>query len=145
MDEDNNFPLAAPVVLSDCYMDDILSRSESIEENGATKANFINQKNAFFYYCKNRDGGMNLHLRKKGRRFIDSMEALNKRSLNRCIVDHRALSRIHLATHRKRRMVHPFIASPYLSAPGEVKSYVTYRLILLFDYIASGYNKDGWI
>ncbi|GFU95152.1 integrase catalytic domain-containing protein [Trichonephila clavipes] len=32
MDEANNFPLAAPVVLRDCYMDDILSRSESIEE-----------------------------------------------------------------------------------------------------------------
>ncbi|GFW53098.1 integrase catalytic domain-containing protein [Trichonephila clavipes] len=32
MDEANNFPLAAPVVLSDCYMDDILSGSESIEE-----------------------------------------------------------------------------------------------------------------
>ncbi|GFV77696.1 integrase catalytic domain-containing protein [Trichonephila clavipes] len=33
MDEANNFPLAAPVVLSDCYMDDILSGSESIEES----------------------------------------------------------------------------------------------------------------
>ncbi|GFX83479.1 integrase catalytic domain-containing protein [Trichonephila clavipes] len=32
MDEANNFPLAAPVVLSDCYMNDILSGSESIEE-----------------------------------------------------------------------------------------------------------------
>ncbi|GFW40843.1 integrase catalytic domain-containing protein [Trichonephila clavipes] len=32
MDEANNFPLAAPVVLSDCYMDDILSGSEGIEE-----------------------------------------------------------------------------------------------------------------
>ncbi|GFU02055.1 integrase catalytic domain-containing protein [Trichonephila clavipes] len=32
MDEANNFPLAAPVVLSDCYMDDILSGSKSIEE-----------------------------------------------------------------------------------------------------------------
>ncbi|GFW47584.1 integrase catalytic domain-containing protein [Trichonephila clavipes] len=32
MDEANNFPLAAPVLLSDCYMDDILSGSESIEE-----------------------------------------------------------------------------------------------------------------
>ncbi|GFT89614.1 integrase catalytic domain-containing protein [Trichonephila clavipes] len=32
MDEAKNFPLAAPVVLSDCYMDDILSGSESIEE-----------------------------------------------------------------------------------------------------------------
>ncbi|GFW66233.1 integrase_H2C2 domain-containing protein [Trichonephila clavipes] len=32
MDEANNFPLAAPVVLSDYYMDDILSGSESIEE-----------------------------------------------------------------------------------------------------------------
>ncbi|GFW92516.1 integrase_H2C2 domain-containing protein [Trichonephila clavipes] len=32
MDEANNFPLAAPVALSDCYMDDILSGSESIEE-----------------------------------------------------------------------------------------------------------------
>ncbi|GFW76933.1 uncharacterized protein TNCV_2030381 [Trichonephila clavipes] len=32
MDEDNNFPLAAPVVMSDCYMDDILSGSESIEQ-----------------------------------------------------------------------------------------------------------------
>ncbi|GFV65257.1 uncharacterized protein TNCV_4572571 [Trichonephila clavipes] len=32
MDEANNFPLAAPVVLSNCYMDDILSGSESIEE-----------------------------------------------------------------------------------------------------------------
>ncbi|GFX74758.1 uncharacterized protein TNCV_3121871 [Trichonephila clavipes] len=33
MDEDNNFPLAAPVELSDCYMDgDILPGSESIEE-----------------------------------------------------------------------------------------------------------------
>ncbi|GFT40038.1 uncharacterized protein TNCV_2170651, partial [Trichonephila clavipes] len=32
MDEANNFSLAAPVVLSDCYMDDIISGSESIEE-----------------------------------------------------------------------------------------------------------------
>ncbi|GFX55405.1 integrase catalytic domain-containing protein [Trichonephila clavipes] len=32
MDEANNFPLAAPVVLSDCYMDGILSGSESIEK-----------------------------------------------------------------------------------------------------------------
>ncbi|GFV74893.1 integrase_H2C2 domain-containing protein [Trichonephila clavipes] len=32
MNEANNFPLAAPVVLSDCYMHDILSGSESIEE-----------------------------------------------------------------------------------------------------------------
>ncbi|GFW40503.1 integrase_H2C2 domain-containing protein [Trichonephila clavipes] len=32
MDEANHFPLAAPVVLSDCYMDDILSGSESVEE-----------------------------------------------------------------------------------------------------------------
>ncbi|GFU03752.1 integrase catalytic domain-containing protein [Trichonephila clavipes] len=32
IDEANNFPLAALVVLSDCYMDDILSGSESIEE-----------------------------------------------------------------------------------------------------------------
>ncbi|GFW87575.1 integrase catalytic domain-containing protein [Trichonephila clavipes] len=32
MDESINFPLAAPVVMSDCYMDDILSGSESIEE-----------------------------------------------------------------------------------------------------------------
>ncbi|GFW14618.1 uncharacterized protein TNCV_1560811 [Trichonephila clavipes] len=32
MDEANNFPLAAPVVLNDCYMDAILSGSESIEE-----------------------------------------------------------------------------------------------------------------
>ncbi|GFV96664.1 DUF1758 domain-containing protein [Trichonephila clavipes] len=32
MDEANNFPLAVPVVMSDCYMDDILSGSESIEE-----------------------------------------------------------------------------------------------------------------
>ncbi|GFV94035.1 integrase catalytic domain-containing protein [Trichonephila clavipes] len=31
MDEANNFSLAAPAVLSDCYMDDILSGSESIE------------------------------------------------------------------------------------------------------------------
>ncbi|GFU53380.1 integrase catalytic domain-containing protein [Trichonephila clavipes] len=31
MDEANNFSWAAPVVLSDCYMDDILSGSESIE------------------------------------------------------------------------------------------------------------------
>ncbi|GFW76139.1 integrase catalytic domain-containing protein [Trichonephila clavipes] len=38
MDEANNFPLAAPVVLSDCYMDDILSGSESIEESEETKA-----------------------------------------------------------------------------------------------------------
>ncbi|GFS62146.1 integrase catalytic domain-containing protein [Trichonephila clavipes] len=32
MDEANNFPLAAPVVMSDCYTDVILSGSESIEE-----------------------------------------------------------------------------------------------------------------
>ncbi|GFQ98578.1 integrase catalytic domain-containing protein [Trichonephila clavata] len=32
MDYANNFPLTAPVVLSDCYMGDILSGSESIEE-----------------------------------------------------------------------------------------------------------------
>ncbi|GFU96459.1 hypothetical protein TNCV_90321 [Trichonephila clavipes] len=33
MDEADNFPLAAPVVLSDCHMDDILSEFESIEED----------------------------------------------------------------------------------------------------------------
>ncbi|GFX42824.1 uncharacterized protein TNCV_2931161 [Trichonephila clavipes] len=32
MDEANNFPLEALVVMSDCYMDDIFSGSESIEE-----------------------------------------------------------------------------------------------------------------
>ncbi|GFW03311.1 integrase catalytic domain-containing protein [Trichonephila clavipes] len=32
MDEATHFPLATPVVMSDCYMDDILSGSESIEE-----------------------------------------------------------------------------------------------------------------
>ncbi|GFS87232.1 integrase catalytic domain-containing protein [Trichonephila clavipes] len=32
MDEANNFPLAAPVVISDCCVDDILSGSDSIEE-----------------------------------------------------------------------------------------------------------------
>ncbi|GFS68702.1 uncharacterized protein TNCV_1959071 [Trichonephila clavipes] len=32
MDEANEFPLTSPVVLSDCYMDDILSGSESVEE-----------------------------------------------------------------------------------------------------------------
>ncbi|GFX18181.1 hypothetical protein TNCV_1578601 [Trichonephila clavipes] len=32
MDEANNFLLAAPVVLRDCYMDDILSGSESTAE-----------------------------------------------------------------------------------------------------------------
>ncbi|GFU26661.1 integrase catalytic domain-containing protein [Trichonephila clavipes] len=32
MDEANNFPLAAPVGMSDCYMNAILSRSESIEQ-----------------------------------------------------------------------------------------------------------------
>ncbi|GFS58368.1 hypothetical protein TNCV_2475231 [Trichonephila clavipes] len=45
MDEANNFPLEAPVVLCDCYIDDILSGSESVEENRATKVNFIHQKN----------------------------------------------------------------------------------------------------
>ncbi|GFW09347.1 hypothetical protein TNCV_2066061 [Trichonephila clavipes] len=35
MDEANNFPLAAPVVMSDCYMNDILSGSENIEEEYA--------------------------------------------------------------------------------------------------------------
>ncbi|GFT85704.1 uncharacterized protein TNCV_4026591 [Trichonephila clavipes] len=35
MDEANNFPLVAPVVMSDCCMDDILSGSESIEEEYA--------------------------------------------------------------------------------------------------------------
>ncbi|GFX16772.1 integrase catalytic domain-containing protein [Trichonephila clavipes] len=34
-DEANNFPLTAPVVMSDCYMDDILSGSESIEDEYA--------------------------------------------------------------------------------------------------------------
>ncbi|GFW27575.1 uncharacterized protein TNCV_4282761 [Trichonephila clavipes] len=51
MDEANNFPFAAPVVLSNHYMDDIISGSESIEENRATKA--IHQKNGLVYYCKN--------------------------------------------------------------------------------------------
>ncbi|GFX32637.1 uncharacterized protein TNCV_3705091 [Trichonephila clavipes] len=41
MDEANNFPLAAPVVLSDCYMDDILSGSESIEEGSSIYLKFI--------------------------------------------------------------------------------------------------------
>ncbi|GFT19034.1 integrase catalytic domain-containing protein [Trichonephila clavipes] len=63
MDEANNFPLAAPVVVSDYYMDDILSGSESIEE----------EENEW-------------------RRFIDSLEAVNNNSIDRCIVVHREKS-----------------------------------------------------
>ncbi|GFX56085.1 integrase catalytic domain-containing protein [Trichonephila clavipes] len=69
MDEANNFPLAAPVVLSDCYMDDIQSGSESIEES---ELPFKEEK--------------------EWRRFIDSLEAVNNFSIDRCIVIHRAES-----------------------------------------------------
>ncbi|GFT33034.1 integrase_H2C2 domain-containing protein [Trichonephila clavipes] len=51
---------------------------------------------------------------KEWRQFIDSLEAVNNISIDRCIVIHRALSYMHLPTHRKRRMVHPFISSLYL-------------------------------
>ncbi|GFV34772.1 integrase catalytic domain-containing protein [Trichonephila clavipes] len=53
MDEANNFPLAAPVVMSDCYMDDILSGSESIEEVIELQHQLIEMfKTAGMHLCK---------------------------------------------------------------------------------------------
>ncbi|GFT33052.1 integrase_H2C2 domain-containing protein [Trichonephila clavipes] len=168
MDEANNFPLSAQVVMSDCYMDDILSGSESIEEEYAflesdeTKALGIiwNPKLDCFLFRIEQQRRTSFTKRmvlstiarifdplgllapiitwakifmqrlwllelgwsdelpfkeeKEWRQFIDSLEAVNNISIDRCIVIHRALSYMHLPTHRKRRMVHPFISSLYL-------------------------------
>ncbi|GFS85647.1 uncharacterized protein TNCV_4759851 [Trichonephila clavipes] len=94
MDEANNFPLAAPVVMSDCYMDDILSGSESIEEVIELQHQLIEMfKTAgmhFHKWCGNLpEITSNLpQERKEWRRFIDSLEAVNNISIDRCIVIH---------------------------------------------------------
>ncbi|GFU94785.1 integrase catalytic domain-containing protein [Trichonephila clavipes] len=110
MDEANNFPLAAPVVMSDCCMDDILSGSESIEEEYAflkseeTKALGIiwNPKLDCFLFRLEQQRLWLLELgwsdelsfkeQKEWRQFIDSLEALNNISIDRCNVIHKAES-----------------------------------------------------
>ncbi|GFY02557.1 integrase_H2C2 domain-containing protein [Trichonephila clavipes] len=152
MDEANNFPLAAPVVMSDCYMNDILSGSESIEENRATKANFIHQKNSFVYYCKIFDplglfgpiitlakiliqrlwllelGWINelpFKEEKEWRQFIDSLKAVNNISIDRCILIHRAESiELHAFSDASEKAYGSSIYLKSISALGEVKVYL---------------------
>ncbi|GFU08737.1 integrase catalytic domain-containing protein [Trichonephila clavipes] len=149
MYEANNFPLAAPVVMSDCYMDDIRSGSESIEENRATKVNFIDQKNdlstiarifvplgllgpiitwakIFIQRLWLLELGWSDELPFKEemewRRFIDSLEAVNNISIDRCIVIHRAESiELHAFSDASEKAYGPSIYIKSISALGEVK------------------------
>ncbi|GFU66959.1 integrase catalytic domain-containing protein [Trichonephila clavipes] len=149
MDEANNFPLAAPVVLSDCYMDDILSGSDSIEENRATKANFIHQKNGLSIIARIFDPlgllgpiitwakifmqrlwllelGWSDELpfkeEKEWRQVIDSLEAVNNASIDRCIVIHRAESiQLHAFSDASEKAYDSSIYLKSISALGEVK------------------------
>ncbi|GFV41892.1 uncharacterized protein TNCV_1368511 [Trichonephila clavipes] len=165
MDEANNFPLAAPVVLSDCYMDDILSGSESIEESEETKALGIiwNPKLDCFLFRIEQQRSTSFTKRmvlstivrifdplgllgpiitwtkifmqrlwllelgwsdelpfkeeKEWRRFIDSLEAVNNISIDRCIVIHRAESiELHAFSDASEKSYgsSPFISSLYL-------------------------------
>ncbi|GFX77377.1 uncharacterized protein TNCV_2955751 [Trichonephila clavipes] len=155
MDEANNFPLASPVVMSDCYMDDILSGSESIEENRATKASFIHQKK----FCLLLQESLTLWVssdqsqfrtnttiyakivcvcvwllelgwsdelpfkkEKEWRRFIDSLEAVNSISIDRCIVIHRAESiELHTFSDSSEKAYGSSIYIKSISALEEVK------------------------
>ncbi|GFW90513.1 integrase_H2C2 domain-containing protein [Trichonephila clavipes] len=182
MDEANNFPLAAPVVLSDCYMDDILSGSESIEEitsnlqqydfleSDETKALgiILNPKlDCFLFRIEQQrptsftkrmvlstiarifdplgllgpiitwakifmqrlwllELGLSDELpfkeEKEWRQFIDSLEAVNNMSIDRCIVIHRAESiELHAFSDASEKA---YVSSIYLksiSTLGEVK------------------------
>ncbi|GFX15991.1 uncharacterized protein TNCV_3235711 [Trichonephila clavipes] len=176
MDEANNFPLAAPVVLSNCYMDHILSGSESIEEEYAflesdeTKALGIiwNPKLDCFLLRKEQQRPTSFTKRmvlstiarifdpldllgpiitwtkifmqrlwllelgwsdelpfkeeKEWRRFIDSLEAVNNISIDRCIVIHRAESiELHAFSDASEKAYGSTIYLKSISALGEVK------------------------
>ncbi|GFT55541.1 integrase catalytic domain-containing protein [Trichonephila clavipes] len=179
MDEANNFPLAAPVVLSDCYMDDILSGSESIEEvielqhqliemfktagmhlhkwcgnlpeitsnlqeyafleSDETKALGIiwNPKLDCFLFRIEQQRPTSFTKRmvlstiarifdpleeKEWRRFIDSLEAVNNISIDRCIVIHRAESiELHAFSDASEKAYGSSIYLKSISALGEVK------------------------
>ncbi|GFU74530.1 integrase catalytic domain-containing protein [Trichonephila clavipes] len=184
MDEANNFPLAAPVVLSDCYMDDILSRSESIEEVIELQHQLIEMfKTAGMHlhkWCGNLpeitsnlqeieqqrptsftkrmvlstiaiifdplgllgpiitwakifmqrlwllELGWSNELpfkeEKEWRRFIDSLEAVNNISIDRCIVIHRAESiELHAFSDASEKAYGSSIYLKSISALGEVK------------------------
>ncbi|GFX40429.1 DUF1758 domain-containing protein [Trichonephila clavipes] len=97
MDEANNFPLAAPVVLSESYMDDILSGSESIEEVIELQHQLIEM-------------------------FIDSLEAVHNIAIDRCIAIHRAESiELHAFSDASEKAYGSVIYLKSISALGEVK------------------------
>ncbi|GFX16434.1 integrase_H2C2 domain-containing protein [Trichonephila clavipes] len=176
MDEAKNSPLAAPVVLSDCYMDDILSGSESIEEECAflesdeTKALGIiwNPKLDCFLFRIEQQRPTSFTKRlvlstiarifdplgllgpiitwakifmqrlfllelgwsdelpfkeeKEWRRFIDSLEAVNNISIDRCIVIHRAESiELHAFSNASEKAYGSSIYLKSIFALGEVK------------------------
>ncbi|GFW36702.1 integrase catalytic domain-containing protein [Trichonephila clavipes] len=176
MDEANNFPLAAPVVMSNCYMDDILSGSESIEEeyvfleSDETKALGIiwNPKLDCFLFRIEQQRPTSFTKRmvlstiarifdplgllgpiitwakifmqrlwllelgwsdelpfkeeKEWRRFIDSLEAVNNISIDRCIVIHRAESiELYAFSDASEKAYGSSIYLKSISALGEVK------------------------
>ncbi|GFW95602.1 integrase catalytic domain-containing protein [Trichonephila clavipes] len=150
MDAANNFPLAAPVVLSDCYIDDILSGSESIEENreqqrptSFTKrmvlstiarifdplgllGPIITWAKIFMQRLWLLELGWSDELpfkeEKEWHRFIDSLEAVNNISIDRCIVIHRAESlELHTFSDASEKAYGSSIYLKFISALGEVK------------------------
>ncbi|GFY11887.1 integrase catalytic domain-containing protein [Trichonephila clavipes] len=179
MDEANNFPLAVPVVMSDCCMDDILSGSESIEEvielqhqlikmfktarthlhkwcgnlpeitsnlqeyafleSDETKALGIiwNPKLDCFLFRIEQQRPTSFTERmvlstiarifdpleeKEWRRFIDSLEAVNNISIDRCIVIHRAESiELHAFSDASEKAFGSSIYLKSISALGEFK------------------------
>ncbi|GFW07338.1 integrase catalytic domain-containing protein [Trichonephila clavipes] len=162
MDEANNFPLAAPVVLSDSYMDDILSGSESIEEVIELQHQLIEmfktagmhlhkwcgnlpeiisnlQEYAFLESDETKALGIIWNPKlwllelgwsdelpfkeeKEWRRFIDSLEAVNNISIDRCIVIHRAESiELHAFSDASEKAYGSSIYLKSISALGEVK------------------------
>ncbi|GFT43605.1 integrase catalytic domain-containing protein [Trichonephila clavipes] len=147
MDEANNFPLAAPVVLSDCYMDDILSGSEYRREQqrptSFTKrlvlstisrifdplgllGPIITWAKIFMQRLWLLELGWSDELpfkeEKEWRRFIDSLEAVNNISIDRSIVIHKAESiELHAFSDASEKAYGSSIYLKSISALGEVK------------------------
>ncbi|GFU83673.1 integrase catalytic domain-containing protein [Trichonephila clavipes] len=167
MDEANNFPLAAPVVLSDCYMDDILSGSESIEETKALGTIWNPKLDCFLFRIEQQrptsftkrmvlstiarifdplgllgpiitwakifmqrlwllklgwSDELPFKEEKEWRRFIDSLEAVNNISIDRCIVIHRAESiELHAFSDASEKAYGSSLYLKSISALGEVK------------------------
>ncbi|GFX09030.1 integrase catalytic domain-containing protein [Trichonephila clavipes] len=148
MDEANNFPFAVPVVLGDCYMDDILSGSESIEESN--KGQLHSPKEWFCLLLQESltllglpgpiiawekiftqrlwllELGWSEELpfkkEKEWRQFIDSLEAVNNISIDRCIMVHKVESiELHASSDTSEKVYGSSIYLKSISALGEVK------------------------